>query len=178
MFPSYSNTLKLGKVICPYDINRNHQSTSAFLVQLGSGLTFIQEKVRSHKHYAISLLFVLLLSAYLVNVLVEWSATVQGSLRENCLANTQTTTQPHDLEKGSCNFWKPLSEEEGKQTETCEAKKIYILLFNTQLISNTFSFQVRNDSSQALAVLMPQLHAKCQEMPTMFRKIDQLEVKF
>ena len=123
VFPSYSNRLKLGKVIYPYDINRNQQSTSAFLVQLGSGLTFIQEKVRSHKHYAISLLFLLLLSAYLVNVLVEWSATVQGSLRENCLANTQTTTQPHGLEKGSCNFWKPLSEEEGKQTETCEAKK-------------------------------------------------------
>ena len=45
VFPSYSNTLKLGKVICPYDINRNHQSTSAFLVQPGSGyMTLFKKK--------------------------------------------------------------------------------------------------------------------------------------
>ncbi|XP_020615100.1 biogenesis of lysosome-related organelles complex 1 subunit 4-like [Orbicella faveolata] len=34
---------------------------------------------------------------------------------------------------------------------------------------------IRNDSSQSLMEIIPQLHARSQELPTLFRKIDQLE---
>lgn len=34
---------------------------------------------------------------------------------------------------------------------------------------------IRNDSSQSLIEIMPQLHLRSQELPTIFRKIDQLE---
>ncbi|KAJ7365001.1 biogenesis of lysosome- organelles complex 1 subunit [Desmophyllum pertusum] len=34
---------------------------------------------------------------------------------------------------------------------------------------------IRNDSSQSLMEIMPHLHARSQELPTIFRKIDQLE---
>ena len=45
-----------------------------------------------------------------------------------------------------------------------------------QLYCTLCSIQIRNDSSQSLIELMPQLHARSQELPTIFRRIDQLEV--
>ena len=38
--------------------------------------------------------------------------------------------------------------------------------------------QIRNDSSQSLIDIMPQLQARSQELPTIFRRIDQLEVLY
>ncbi|XP_015773559.1 PREDICTED: breast carcinoma-amplified sequence 4-like [Acropora digitifera] len=35
---------------------------------------------------------------------------------------------------------------------------------------------IRNDSSQSLMEVMPMLHSRSQELPTIFRKINQLEV--
>lgn len=39
-----------------------------------------------------------------------------------------------------------------------------------------FAVQIRNDSSQILFMLLPELCAKCQALPTIFNRIDQLEV--
>ena len=41
-----------------------------------------------------------------------------------------------------------------------------------------FVLKIRNDSSQVLNTALPELLTKCQGLPEIFRKIDQLEVSF
>ena len=53
-----------------------------------------------------------------------------------------------------------------------------LILVQDHKINIFFVLKIRNDSSQVLNTALPELLTKCQGLPEIFRKIDQLEVSF
>ncbi|KXJ18538.1 breast carcinoma-amplified sequence 4 [Exaiptasia diaphana] len=86
----------------------------------------------------------------------------------------QTEMEEEVIRKCTDNFAEYFQVDISDETKTIE-DNIEDLLASLDEFSH-LADTIRNDSSQILFLLLPELCAKCQSLPTVFNRIDQLEV--